>query len=263
MNHSTLTNGFAKKHITHVKVNTTAPEFYVSKGLQVYILSECDDTVSLLLMHLSHLKTVHTCKVYNDVESMFYGATNGKAILFADATLLSKEITDRVKNMLPEMLVIAVKNFKEVSTTDFHENLFNYISSPVVFGDVFAIINQAILYYKSQEKSTQQKRSFVLIKSEYRLIKINLADILFVEGMKDYVKIWLKDKAAPLTTLQNLKEFESRLPHTDFIRVHKSYIVALQHIDCIARNEIMMGTFSIPVGDAFRNGLNGFISKHS
>lgn len=107
------------------------------------------------------------------------------------------------------------------------------------------------------------KKTFVLIKSGYRLIKINLADILFIAGMKDYIKIWVKDKTAPLTTLQNLKEFEQKLPQQDFIRIHKSYIVALQHIDCIARNEIMIGTYSIPVGDAFRNGLNGFIEAHS
>lgn len=107
------------------------------------------------------------------------------------------------------------------------------------------------------------KKSFVLIKSEYRLIKINLSSILYIEGMKDYIKIWIKEKPAPITTLQNLKEFESKLSQQDFIRVHKSYIVALAHIDYIARNEIMIGTYSIPVGDAFRSGLNGFIEAHS
>ena len=116
---------------------------------------------------------------------------------------------------------------------------------------------------KTQGSQANHKREFLFIKSEYKLIKINLAEVLFLSGMRDYTQIYLKGKASPLTTLQNLKEFESKLPRDYFIRVHRSYIIALGQVDYISRNEINIGSHNIPIGNTFRPGLNEAIEKNS
>ncbi len=112
-------------------------------------------------------------------------------------------------------------------------------------------------------KNDNNKRNFLFIKSEYKLIKINLNDVLFLSGLRDYTQIYIKGKASPLTTLQNLKEFESKLPEDNFIRVHRSYIVAINHIDTISRNEISIGHSTIPIGNAYKAAFDEMIAKHS
>jgi DNA-binding LytR/AlgR family response regulator len=112
-------------------------------------------------------------------------------------------------------------------------------------------------------KTENNKRVFLFIKSEYKLIKINLADVLFLSGLRDYTQIYLKGKASPLTTLQNLKEFETKLPEDDFVRVHRSYIIAIGQVDSISRNEISIGHYTIPIGNAYKQGLDTMIEKNS
>ena len=118
------------------------------------------------------------------------------------------------------------------------------------------------LLYKQMYMS-DEKITYLFIKSDYKLIKINLNDVLYLSGLKDYTQIYLRGKASPLTTLQNLKEFESKLPQNDFVRVHRSYIVAMVQIDYISRNEIIIGTTHIPIGNSFRPALDEVIEKHS
>jgi len=231
-------------------------------NLAVFILSGNDETAMLLATQVSKLKEVNIYRVYKDVARMLYATALHRTVIFADVQLLMASSIREIKDAFPHALLIATGNNEQL-TKEIHEHIFNYIDEPFAFGKIFSAINQAKLFYTSDVANTQTKKNFVLIKSEYKLIKINLADILFIAGMKDYIKIWVKDRTSPLTTLQNLKEFEKKLPQTDFIRVHKSYIVAFQHIDCIARNEIMIGNYSIPVGDSFRSGLNGFIETYS
>ena len=112
-------------------------------------------------------------------------------------------------------------------------------------------------------RSDNYKRNFLFIKSEYKLIKINLGDVLFMSGLRDYTQIYIKGKTSPLTTLQNLKEFENKLPEDNFIRVHRSYIVSLSHIDSISRNEISIGHYTIPVGNAYKPAFDEMIEKYS
>lgn len=111
--------------------------------------------------------------------------------------------------------------------------------------------------------SVPAKRKYVFIKSDYKLIRINLADILFLSGLRDYTQVYLKGKTSPLTTLQNLKEFETKLTESDFIRVHRSYIISLSQVDSISRNEISIGTHTIPIGNAYREMLDNAIIKNS
>lgn len=112
-------------------------------------------------------------------------------------------------------------------------------------------------------KAENNKRTFLFIKSEYKLIKISLVDILFLSGLRDYTQIYLKGKSSPLTTLQNLKEFESKLPDEDFIRVHRSYIISIAQVDSISRNEISIGHHTIPIGNAYKHGFDEMIEKNS
>ncbi|HVM89769.1 MAG TPA: LytTR family DNA-binding domain-containing protein [Puia sp.] len=108
-----------------------------------------------------------------------------------------------------------------------------------------------------------RSKKFVFIKSEYKIIKVKFEDILFCEGLKDYTQVYVKGKSEPILTLSNLKSFFSKLPSDEFMRVHRSYIVSISHIDSIARNEIYIGKRIIPIGDSFKNDFYDMIESNS
>lgn len=102
----------------------------------------------------------------------------------------------------------------------------------------------------SSPTTTQQQLDFIFVKTEYKIQKINLSDILYLEGLKDYVSIYTT--AERILTLQTMKKMEEMLPSNRFVRVHKSYIVSLEKIETIERQRIFIGKNTIPVGDSFQ-----------
>lgn len=124
-------------------------------------------------------------------------------------------------------------------------------------------IKKAISDKQPAPKLARKKDTYIFINSEYKIIKVRFEDILFCEGMKDYTQIYLNGKPQPLITLQNLKTFSSKLPEDNFVRVHRSYVVSLNHIDTISRNEIAIGKKVIPVGHSYREEFFNIIDFHS
>lgn len=108
-----------------------------------------------------------------------------------------------------------------------------------------------------------KSREFMFIKSEFRIIKVNFEDILFLEGLKDYTKIYVKGKPKPILTLQSLKYYEEYLNSDMFIRVHRSFIVSLKHIEVISKNVISIGEFSVPISDSCRKALFLIVQENS
>lgn len=105
------------------------------------------------------------------------------------------------------------------------------------------------------EVTGQRKIKSIFVKTEYRLLQIDLDKITYIEGLKDYVKIHLNDGSTPVLSLMRLKNIEDTLPNEDFVRVHKSFIVRLAAIEAIERNHILIGPSRIPIGDTYQTAL--------
>ncbi|MBI2272247.1 MAG: LytTR family transcriptional regulator DNA-binding domain-containing protein [Bacteroidetes bacterium] len=180
-------------------------------------------------------------------------------ILISSISILSILISTQ-KN-LPILICIGVE--EDVPSASAKRSIFAWLHPPFTYERVLSLIQNAERYMVQLSSSVSEKRDYVFIKSEYKLIKINLADILYLSGMRDYTQVFLKGKTSPVTTLQNLKDFETKLPGANFIRVHRSYIIALNQVDSICRNEIHIGTHIIPIGNAYRSVLDEMIEKNS
>ena len=113
------------------------------------------------------------------------------------------------------------------------------------------------------EINTLPKQDFVFIKSEYKIVKIKFDDILFCKGMKDYIQIYIHGKSKPVVTLKSLNAFETKLPPYKFVRVHRSYIVSLLHIDTISKNEISIGKQIVPIGSIFKSDFFTIVDLNS
>ncbi len=141
--------------------------------------------------------------------------------------------------------------------------MVDYLLKPIAFDRFFKSaqkaqgiiqpnIKQPVVEQAQQIQQQQQEFSsdFIFVKSEYKIQKVYLNDILFIEGLKDYISIFTP--AERIITLQNMKKMEDALPEKHFIRVHKSYIVSINKIDSIERSRIFIGDKIIPVGDTYR-----------
>jgi DNA-binding LytR/AlgR family response regulator len=180
-------------------------------------------------------------------------------IIFSTKEVLSVLIAGEKE--LPVLVCMGAQE-EQFSSAE-NRTIFAWLQNPFSHERLLSLIQNIELYMLQLSNRTTEKREYVFIKSEYKLIKINLSDILFLSGLRDYTQVFLKGKVSPLTTLQNLKDFENKLPENSFIRVHRSYIVSLAQVDSISRNEISIGTYTIPIGNAYRQLLDDMISKNS
>ncbi|MFY7653309.1 MAG: LytR/AlgR family response regulator transcription factor [Chitinophagaceae bacterium] len=107
-----------------------------------------------------------------------------------------------------------------------------------------------------------QFNDFIFIKSEYKLVRVDLSTVLYFSGLRDYTQIYCKGKPQPITTLQNLKEFEAKLHPDFFVRVHRSFIVSVKQVDTVCKNELTIQQHNIPIGNAYRAGLQKVIDLY-
>jgi DNA-binding LytR/AlgR family response regulator len=99
------------------------------------------------------------------------------------------------------------------------------------------------------------------LKVEYQLVRVAFSDILYVEGLKDYVKVHLASQPRPLLSLTSLRNMEEKLPHRQFMRIHRSYIVGLGHIQAVGRGTVQIKGETLPVSDGYREGFDAYFSK--
>ena len=109
--------------------------------------------------------------------------------------------------------------------------------------------------------ASPEEGEYLFLKAEYQLVRVALNDILYVEGLKDYVKVHLKSAPRALLSLMSLKAMEEKLPARRFLRVHRSFIVALDKIEAVRRLTVQIGAVTIPVGDQYKEAFLEFLSR--
>lgn len=185
------------------------------------------------------------------------------AVIICSIPSLSNNILKWLKKQQTRPLLIFSGNGAEIENIVNTQQVFAYLQTPISLERVMSLKKNIFEYVvNSQKVEVTEKKDFLFIKSDYKLIRIDLKEVLFFSGLKDYTQIFLKGKKTPLTTLKNLKEFETKLA-AEFVRVHRSYIIAMNHIDYISKNEITIDTYTIPIGNTYRKTLDEAIAKNS
>lgn len=123
-------------------------------------------------------------------------------------------------------------------------------------------ILQAVQWFELLQQPKEEIES-IFVKSDYKLVQIELKKILYVEGLKDYVKIYTEDTARPILSLMSMKSMEELLPTSRFMRVHRSYIVQKEKIRVIDRGRIVFDKTYIPVSDSYKQVFQTFLDKRS
>lgn len=170
-----------------------------------------------------------------------------------------------LKTLQKKPLVILTTAYSEYALESYELDVVDYLLKPITFDRFLKAVDKASqrlqpLSVKQESVLSEKGTPFVFIKDGTKLVKINFDDILFVQGLKDYVTIVTKTQK--VVSLQRLKALESQLPADRFIRIHHSYIISLKAIDTIHKGEVQIGTHFIPISDSYRKSFKDFIEKN-
>lgn len=159
--------------------------------------------------------------------------------------------------------IIFTTAYDKYAIQGFKVDALDYLLKPVSYEEFLTTANKALRWIDIQKNGVNKSSAndYIIVKSEYRLIQIPTSEILYIEGLKDYVKIYTADEQKSIMTLMNMKTLEQSLP-SSFIRVHRSFIVNTNKLKIIERNRIVFGNKYIPISDTYKQVFSDYIATH-
>ncbi|MFD2933145.1 LytR/AlgR family response regulator transcription factor [Spirosoma flavum] len=170
--------------------------------------------------------------------------------------------------------IIFTTAFDQFALDGFRVDALDYLLKPFNYEEFLRAASKARQYFElvqrvestpvaiSQAAPVEATEDYLFLKIEYQLVRVAFNDILYIEGLKDYVKVYRQsDPTKPLLSLTSLKALEEKLPSRQFMRVHRSYIVSLKNINAVTRNSVQIGVTTIPVSDQYKDVFGEFISR--
>lgn len=171
---------------------------------------------------------------------------------------LSRLITHRTK-------IVFTTAFEQYALEGFRVDAVDYLLKPFNYAEFLRAATKAqhLVELERNQSADACHPDSIFVKSDYKLVQIELRHILYIEGLKDYVRIQTDTPQGGILTLMNMKNIEERLPADTFLRVHRSYIVNINQIKTIERNRIVFGKVYIPVSDSYKDRFAEMLEKRS
>ncbi|MEI7677391.1 MAG: LytTR family DNA-binding domain-containing protein [Bacteroidales bacterium] len=222
--------------------------------------------LSVLERYISQMPFLELVEKFtNPVKAFKYLNDNEIDLLFVDIQMPDLTGFELVNNLKKKPVFIFTTAYSEYALEGFKADALDYLLKPIDMPEFAKAVNKAKdwLEIRNEKNSlVEASKDFLFIKSEYKIIRINFSEITYIQGMSEYVKIHLSNRK-PIMSLISLKSLEAQLPPTMFMRVHKSYIVNLQKVNMIERNEIVYddGTI-IPVSQQYKTQFQEFVDKN-
>ncbi|QUI93603.1 LytR/AlgR family response regulator transcription factor [Prevotella denticola] len=185
-------------------------------------------------------------------------------LIFLDIQMPELSGLEFAKILPKETKIIFTTAFSQYAVDGYKANAVDYLMKPVSYDDFLAGANRALEWFRSVRQSENASDDrFIFVKSEYKLVKIMFDDILYIEGLKDYVKIYLTDGRDPVMSLMNMKKIEESLPKPEFMRIHRSYIVHMRKIEGIDRFRVVIGNAILPISDSYKTTIQDYLDGHT
>lgn len=206
-------------------------------------------------------------KCSSAIEAMEFIKTNPVDLLFLDIQMPDLTGIEFSKMLPKETRVIFTTAFDQYALEGIKVEALDYLLKPFDYAEFLVAANKASTWFELVKGKNQhmvsKEKEFLFVKSEYKQLRIKLADVLYFEGLKDYIKIWLKDNPKPILTLMSLKSLDEELPEAHFMRVHRSFIVGLKNIDVIERSQIIINKQRITISEQYKSKFLEFINQNS
>ena len=160
--------------------------------------------------------------------------------------------------------IIFTTAFGQYAIDGYKVNALDYLLKPISYADFLQAANKALHWFKLVKKQEKKEEiTSIFVKSNYKQIQVDLSNILYIEGLKDYVKLYTEDSTKPILSLMSMKAMEDLLPPSRFIRVHRSYIVQKDKIKVVDSGRIIFNKTYIPISDTYKSAFQQFLDQHS
>ncbi|MDP2540941.1 LytR/AlgR family response regulator transcription factor [Tenacibaculum discolor] len=241
-------------------------------SLKISCIAVDDEPMALNLVESYIEKTPFLelkAKCSNALEAMDFIKTTPVDLLFLDIQMPDLSGIEFSKMLSKNSRIIFTTAFDQYAIEGFKVEALDYLLKPFDYAEFLTAANKAQHWFelvknqKINPKLLSKEKEFLFVKSEYKQLRIKLSDVLYFEGLKDYIKIWLKNQPKPILTLMSLKSLEQELPKSQFMRVHRSFIVALNNINIIERSQIIINDKRITVSEHYKPKFLEFINKNS
>ncbi len=203
----------------------------------------------------------------NPMEAISFLDNTPVDLLFLDIRMPGISGLDFLRTLRKPPLVICITAYDQYAIQGFELEIVDYLLKPVAFSRFLQAANKAReLFLQKQSTGPAPKATathtddFFFVHADYSLVKVRVDQITYISGLKDYVKIYLSGVTKPIVTRMSMKSLEERLPEPAFIRVHKSYLVALSYIDSVRSQRIAIGDAEIPVSESYRDNLHQILT---
>lgn len=188
---------------------------------------------------------------------------NPVPLLFLDIQMPELSGVEFAKILPKDTKIIFTTAFPQYALEGYKVNALDYLLKPISYEDFLRATEKAQDWYNVlQKREAYNDDRIMFIKSEYKLLRVCLDDILYVEGLKDYVRICLKN-GEKIMSLMSMKKLEDYLPHPEFLRTHRSYIVHMPEVRSIDRFRIVFGDVFIPISDNYKEEVQQYLDTHT
>ena len=184
--------------------------------------------------------------------------------IFVDINMPDLSGMDFVRSLAAPPLVVFTTAYSEYAVEGFRVNAIDYLLKPFGLDDFKRAANKVKAQYdllNTAVVSAVDEDDALFLKTEYKVVRINVADIRYVEGMSEYLRIYLEGQPKPLIVLLAMKKLEERLPSASFMRIHRSYLINLKKIQEVNKNRVIMDADTyLPIGDMYKEAFNQYLS---
>ncbi|MCD8262608.1 MAG: LytTR family DNA-binding domain-containing protein [Bacteroides sp.] len=205
----------------------------------------------------------------NAVQAMREISSQEVDILFLDIQMPEVNGIEFSKMIDPKTRVIFTTAFNQYAVDSYRVNALDYLLKPISYSDFMKAAGKALQWFeivrRPQERALttepREEIEAIYVKSDYKLIQIELRKIRYIEGLKDYIKIYLENEPKPILSLMSMKAMEDLLPSHRFMRVHRSFIVQKEKIKVIDRGRIVFEKTYIPISDSYKQAFSDFLES--
>lgn len=225
-----------------------------------------DEPLALSLLESYVKKTAFlrlTGKYSNALSAMKHIAEEEVDLLFLDIQMPGINGMEFARTISHRTRVIFTTAFSQYALEGYKVSALDYLLKPFSFDEFLAAARKALEWFEMIESKpvaeTVHENIGIFVKSEYQLLHVLYEDIIYIEGLKDYVKIYTENDPKPILSLMSLKLLEEELPVDRFMRVHRSYIIHKNKISSVNKNRIVIGKKQIPIGETYRKQFKAII----
>ncbi len=204
-----------------------------------------------------YLNLIASCS--NPIEAMQVLQQETVDLIFLDIQMPGLTGLQFIQSLTQKPMFILITAYEKYALDSYSLDVIDYLVKPVSLERFIKACNKAWELHQLKTKpstgANETIAEYIFVNVEYSLVKVIIADIIWIEGLKDYIKIHLHSTSKPIVTRMNMKAVEDELPSSKFIRIHKSYIVSVAYVTAIRKSSVFIGELELPVGENYRDAV--------